>query len=164
MGFFHRPRSGRPSLALYLAEELRHLTDGFVVSLVRRCQLDSDSFTTTPGGAVYLSDEGRTDLIKAWEAHKEIELQHPIAGRGVARWALPSVHATLLAQHARRSTRLPAFRPRLSMDVLIAYDIATRTESERPGFGASPRFARSTASGCNSRCSSAGYRQSGWRG
>ena len=36
MGFFHRPRSGRPSLALDLAEELRALTDRFVVSLVRR--------------------------------------------------------------------------------------------------------------------------------
>ena len=32
MGFFHRPRSGRPSLALDLAEELRALTDRFVVS------------------------------------------------------------------------------------------------------------------------------------
>ena len=32
MGFFHRPRSGRPSLALDLTEELRALTDRFVVS------------------------------------------------------------------------------------------------------------------------------------
>ena len=109
MGFFHRPRSGRPSLALDLAEELRPLTDRFVVSLVRRCQLNSDSFTTTPGGAVYLSDEGRTDLIKAWEAHKEVELHHRIAGRRVGRWALPSVQATLLARHLRGD--LPAYPP-----------------------------------------------------
>ena len=35
MGFLHRPRAGRPSLALDLAEEFRALTDRFVVSLIR---------------------------------------------------------------------------------------------------------------------------------
>ena len=109
MGFFHRPRSGRPSLALDLAEELRPLTDRFVVSLVRRRQVNSDSFVQTPGGAVYLSDSGRTDLIKAWEAHKEVELEHRIVGRRVGRWALPSVQATLLARHLRGD--LPAYPP-----------------------------------------------------
>ena len=52
MGFFHRPRSGRPSLALDLAEELRPLTGRFVVSLIRRRQVGSDSFVEMPGGAV----------------------------------------------------------------------------------------------------------------
>ena len=74
MGFFHRPRSGRPSLALDLTEELRALTDRFVVSLVRRRQVGPDSFVEMPGGGVYLSDEGRTSLIKAWEDHKETEI------------------------------------------------------------------------------------------
>ena len=50
MGLFHRPRSGRPSLALDLAEELRPLTDRFVVSLVRRRQVCSDSFVQTLEG------------------------------------------------------------------------------------------------------------------
>ena len=109
IGFFHRPRSGRPSLALDLAEELRPLTDRFVVSLVRRRQVDSNSFVRTPGGAVYLSDEGRTDLIKAWEVHKEVEFHHRIADRRVERWALPSVQATLLARHLRGD--LPAYPP-----------------------------------------------------
>ena len=109
LGFFHRPRSGRPSLALDLAEELRPLTDRFVVSLVRRGQVNSNSFATMPGGAVYLSDDGRTDLLKAWEAHKEVELHHRIADRQVARWALPSVQATLLARHLRGD--LPAYPP-----------------------------------------------------
>lgn len=101
MGFFHRPRSGRPSLALDLAEELRALTDRFVVSLVRRRQLRHESFQRVPGGAVYLSDDGRASLIKAWEDHKEMEVQHRILGQRVGRWALPSVQATLLARHLR---------------------------------------------------------------
>ena len=101
MGFFHRPRSGRPSLALDLAEELRPVTDRFVVTLIRRRQLTSKDFTETPGGAVYLTDDGRARLIRTWERHKETEFSHPILGRRVGRWALPSVQATLLARHLR---------------------------------------------------------------
>ena len=101
MGFFHRPRAGRPSLALDLAEELRALTDRFVVSLVRRRQIGPADFDYTPGGGVYLSDDSRTALIKAWEDHKETEIPHQILGRPVGRWAIPSVQATLLARHLR---------------------------------------------------------------
>ena len=101
MGFFHRPRSGRPSLALDLAEELRAITDRFVVSLVRRRQVRPASFEHTPGGGVYLTDEARESLIQAWEDHKETEIPHRVLGRSVGRWALPSVQATLLARHLR---------------------------------------------------------------
>ena len=101
MGFFHRPRSGRPSLALDLAEELRALTDRFVVSLVRRRQIGPANFELTPGGGVYLTDEARTMLVRAWEDHKETAIPHRILGRSVGRWAIPSVQATLLARHLR---------------------------------------------------------------
>ncbi len=109
MGFFHRPRSGRPSLALDLAEELRPITDRFVVSLIRLRQIGPSGFTETPGGAVYLSDEGRAAVIRAWERHKETEFDHPVLGGRVARWALPSVQATLLARHLRGD--LPVYPP-----------------------------------------------------
>jgi len=109
MGCFHRPRAGRPSLALDLAEEFRALTDRFVVSLVRRRQIDPEDFDHTPGGAVYLSDDGRTKLLASWEKHKETELQHQLLGRPVERWALPSIQATLLARHLRGD--LPAYPP-----------------------------------------------------
>lgn len=109
MGCFHRPRAGRPSLALDLAEEFRALTDRFVVSLVRRRQIGPDDFDHTPGGAVYLSDGGRTRLLASWEQHKETEIYHQLLGRPVERWALPSVQATLLARHLRGD--LPAYPP-----------------------------------------------------
>ena len=109
MGFFHRPRAGRPSLALDLAEELRALADRFVVALVRRRQVAADSFVHMPGGGVYLSDDGRTRLIKEWEAHKEAEIHHRVLSRPIERWALPSVQATLLARHLRGD--LPAYPP-----------------------------------------------------
>lgn len=101
MGFFHRPRSGRPSLALDLAEELRPLTDRFVVSLMRRRQLNEKDFVRTPGGAVYLGDDGRSLLLRAWEKHKEKQVRHTVLQRNVGRWAIPSVQATLLARHLR---------------------------------------------------------------
>ncbi len=101
MGFLHRPRSGRPSLALDLAEELRALADRFVVGLVRRRQVGQDSFVRMPGGGVYLTDEGREGLIKNWERDKDRELHHSVLGRRVERWALPAVQATLLARHLR---------------------------------------------------------------
>lgn len=109
IGILHRPRSGRPSLALDLVEELRPLTDRFVVSLIRRRQVGRDSFVETPGGACYLSDEGRTYLLRAWEKHKEEELYHRVCGRKIGRWALPSVQATLLARFLRGD--LPAYPP-----------------------------------------------------
>ena len=109
MGFFHRPRSGRPSLALDLAEEFRALTDRFVVSLIRRRQITNEHFTHMPGGGVYLNDDGRTKLVKIWEEHKGTEIRHQLLGRLVGRWALPSVQATLLARHLRGD--LPSYPP-----------------------------------------------------
>lgn len=109
MGCFHRPRAGRPSLALDLAEEFRALTDRFVVTLVRRRQIGPEDFDHTPGGAVYLSDDGRARLLSSWESHKGTEIRHQLLGRPVERWALPSVQATLLARHLRGD--LPAYPP-----------------------------------------------------
>lgn len=109
MGFFHRPRAGRPSLALDLAEEFRAMTDRFVVALARRRQIDPQQFTETPGGGVYLTDDGRRRLLALWEEHKNKEVTHKLLGRPVGRWALPSVQATLLARHLRGD--LPAYPP-----------------------------------------------------
>ena len=58
---------------------------------------------------MYLSDDGRKELIKEGERHKESELQHMVLGRRVSRWALPSIQATLLARHLRGD--LPAYPP-----------------------------------------------------
>lgn len=58
---------------------------------------------------MYLSDDGRKQLIKDWERHKESGMQHSLLGRRVGRWALPSIQATLLARHLRGD--LPAYPP-----------------------------------------------------
>ena len=101
IGFLHRARSGRASLALDLVEEMRPVIDRFVVGVVRRKQLRPDDFIRTRGGACYLSDHGRDKLINLWEQHKDSEHTHHILGRKVGRWALPLIQATLLARHLR---------------------------------------------------------------
>jgi len=107
IGFLHQPRAGRPSLALDLAEELRAATDRFVVSRIRRGQVDRADFTRTPGGGCYLNDDGRERLIAAWEDHKNTEFHHALLGKAVGRWALPTIQATLLARYLRGD--LPAY-------------------------------------------------------
>lgn len=109
MGFFHRPRSGRPSLALDLIEEFRTLADRFVVALIRRQQISDHHFTRTSGGGVYLNDDGRTKLLKSWEKHKGTEIRHQLLGKRVGRWALPSIQSTLLARYLRGD--LPSYPP-----------------------------------------------------
>ena len=101
IGFLHRARSGRPSLALDLLEELRPTVDRLVVRTIRRHQLGPSDFDTTPGGAVYLSEVGRSQFLRIWEAAKDESVDHRFLGRDVERWALPNIQATLLARHLR---------------------------------------------------------------
>ena len=109
IGFLHTARSGRPSLALDLAEEMRPLIDRFIIGLIRRWQIDTTDFMNTPGKAVYLTDTGRKKLLGYWEEYKMVEYYHPVLKRNVGRWALPTVQATLLARYLRGD--LPMYPP-----------------------------------------------------
>ena len=115
VGFLHQAlRAGRPSLALDFAEELRALTDRFVVSSIRRGQITPEHFQETPGGAFYLTDEGRRCLISLWEDHKNTALHHGVLGRPIQRWAIPTAQATLMARWLRGD--LPGYPPLLLKD------------------------------------------------
>lgn len=109
IGFLHRPRSGRPGLALDLLEEFRPaFADRFAFGLLNRHQIRSEHFQVV-GGAHYLSDEGRTAVLSAYEDYRNEEVPHPVLGRQVGRWALPTVQATLMARFLRGD--LPAYPP-----------------------------------------------------
>lgn len=103
IGFLHRARPGRPSLALDLIEELRApQIDRLVVRLIRRCEISPESgFEYKPGGACYLSGGGRRQLLSKYEAYREEAVQHRLLDRPVPRWSLPQIQATLLARHLR---------------------------------------------------------------
>lgn len=115
VGFLHQAlRAGRPSLALDLTEELRALTDRFVVTSIRRGQITPEDFTETPGGACYLTDDGRRKLIGLWEDHKNTSFPHEVLGRPVYRWAIPTAQVTLMARWLRGD--LPGYPPFLLED------------------------------------------------
>ncbi|MDO5620644.1 MAG: type I-C CRISPR-associated endonuclease Cas1c [Paracoccus sp. (in: a-proteobacteria)] len=102
VGFLHRDRPGRPSLALDLIEELRApLADRLALSLVNRRQLRAGDFVTSDSGAVTLTDDGRRTVLTAWQERKREERQHRFLGEKLAFGLVPWVQAQLLSRHLR---------------------------------------------------------------
>ena len=78
VGFLHRDRPGRPSLALDLMEELRPvLADRLALSLINRRQLVARDFETSVSGAVTMRDDARKTVLVAYQERKKDELAHP---------------------------------------------------------------------------------------
>lgn len=99
LGFFHRPRYGRPSLALDLMEEFRPLVaDSVVLSLVNSREVGKRDFVQR-GGAVALTGEGRKKVLAAYERRMATEVKHPIFGYTVNYRRLLEVQARLLSRH-----------------------------------------------------------------
>lgn len=102
VGFLHRDRPGRPSLALDLAEEFRPLLgERLALSLINRRQLNDRDFQVFDNGAVQLRDDGRTAVLVAYQERKREQLQHTFLGEKVDIGLLPFVQAQLLARHLR---------------------------------------------------------------
>lgn len=80
VGFLHKPRFGRPSLALDLAEEFRPLVaDSTVLMAVNNGEV-RDSHFISRAGAVAMTKKGRAALIKAYERRVAVKLKHPLFG------------------------------------------------------------------------------------
>lgn len=102
VGFLHRDRPGRPSLALDLMEELRPvLADRLALSLVNRRQLREKDFEIREGGAVFLTEDGRRTVLTAWQERKKEERRHPFLEETAPLGLVPFLQAQLLARHLR---------------------------------------------------------------
>lgn len=102
VGFLHRERPGRPSLALDLMEEFRpFLADRTVLSLVNLRQVQGRGFKTSESGAVEMSDDTRKEVLLAWQKRKQEDIRHPFLEETVPVGLLPYVQAMLLARHLR---------------------------------------------------------------
>jgi CRISPR-associated protein Cas1 len=78
VGFFHRFRPGRPSLALDLMEEFRPvLADRLVLSLINLKQVDSRGFSRDECGGVKMDDGTRKVVIGSYQKRKQDEITHP---------------------------------------------------------------------------------------
>ena len=72
VGFLHRARPGRRSLALDLMEELRTVyADRFVLSCINQKIMTPKHFQKQENGAVLLTDEGRRAFLGGWQTRKQ---------------------------------------------------------------------------------------------
>ena len=102
VGFLHRDRPGRPSLALDLMEELRTiLADRVALSLINLQQITTKGFRTTESGGVIMDDTTRKVVLTQWQLRKAEEIVHPFLGERLPLGLIPYVQALLLARHLR---------------------------------------------------------------
>ena len=107
VGFLHRARPGRRSLAFDLMEELRSVyADRFVLSCINQKILTGKHFQKQENGAVLLTDEGRKTFLRSWQAKKQEQITHPFLKEKIAWGLVPYVQALLLARTLRGDLEL----------------------------------------------------------
>lgn len=102
VGFLHRDRPGRESLALDLMEEMRPcFADRFVLTIVNNRVIKEDDFEVRESGAVYLKDDARKVFLQQWQKKKQEVLTHPYLNEKISWGLVPYVQALLLARYLR---------------------------------------------------------------
>lgn len=102
VGFMHRDRPGRSSLALDLMEELRPcMADRFVLTVINNRILSEKDFVRQDSGAVFLNDTGRRQFLKFWQEKKKETITHPFLGEKMPWGLVPYMQALLLARYIR---------------------------------------------------------------
>ena len=102
VGFLHRLRPGRASLALDIMEELRpYLVDRMAISLINNNQVDVKDFVEKETGAVLLKDDSRKKVLDAWQSRKQQTVQHAYLQEKIEVGLIPYAQALLMARHIR---------------------------------------------------------------
>ena len=102
IGFMHRDRPGRLSLALDLMEEFRSIiADRFVLTLINNRVINEKSFNNQENGSVLLNDDGRKTFFEAWQKRKQDVIMHPFLQEKIPWGLVPFVQAQLLARYIR---------------------------------------------------------------
>lgn len=109
LGLFHRPRYGRPALALDLAEEFRPLlADSVVLTVLNNREVTASDFVVR-AGAVTLTPEGRRTVLRAWERRMATGARHPVFDYQVTYRRAVELQARILAAHL--TGELPVYEP-----------------------------------------------------
>jgi CRISPR-associated protein Cas1 len=102
VGFLHRDRPGRVSLAFDMMEELRSVyADRFVISLINKREVNAKGFTQKENGAVIMDDDTRKVILKAWQSKKQELITHPFLKEKLEWGLVPYAQAMLLARYIR---------------------------------------------------------------
>ncbi len=102
VGFLHRDRPGRPSLALDLMEEFRaFICDRLALSLINLGQVKPGGFRFSGSGAVLMDDVTRKAVLVAYQKRKQDVVEHPFMKEKMPIGLLFHVQAALLARRLR---------------------------------------------------------------
>lgn len=102
VGFMHRDRPGRLSLALDLMEEFRApVVDRLVLSLINRNEVIDSDFVQSASGAISMNEKTRKLLVGSYQKKKETVLKHPYVEKKMHLAILFHTQARLLARYIR---------------------------------------------------------------
>lgn len=102
VGFLHRLRPGRASLALDLMEEMRPLrADRFVLTLINNRVIQPKHFYFKENDTCLMTDEGRKTFLALWQERKQEVILHPFLKEKIPWGLLPHVQALLLSRSLR---------------------------------------------------------------
>ena len=109
LGVLHRPRFGRPALALDLAEEFRPLVaESVVINVINNGEIGESDFLVRAGG-VALTQDGRRSVLSAYERRLDTEVTHPTYGYRITYRRVFEVQARVLAAHLLGE--IPSYTP-----------------------------------------------------
>ncbi len=100
-GFLHRPRHGKPALALDLMEEFRPLiVDSAVLSTVNNGMVEENDFLCSSAGCA-MKDSARKAFLRAYEMRLDQMVTHPLFGYRCSWRTILRVQAKLLNKALR---------------------------------------------------------------
>lgn len=98
LGFYHRPRYGRPALALDMMEELRPIiADSVAITLFNNGELADKDFIKT-GMGVSMKRHVKRTVLAGYERRMQTEIVHPLFGYKVSYRRVLEVQARLLSR------------------------------------------------------------------
>lgn len=107
VGFLHRDRPGRMSLALDMMEELRPvMADKTVLRLINLKMVQKSDFVFRENGAVEMNDDARKKVITEYQNRKKIMIEHPFLGEKMEMGLVPFIQMRLLAAYLKGETEL----------------------------------------------------------
>lgn len=99
LGFYHRPKWGKPALALDMMEEFRPIiADSVVITVINNGEVTRDDFMVGPGGTA-LTEAGRRRFIAAYERRLGTLVRHSVFGYSVSYRRVFEVQARLLGRY-----------------------------------------------------------------
>ncbi len=99
VGFYHRPRFGRPALALDIMEEFRPiLADSAVITAINNRMLTESDFVCA-GSSVNLTPAGRRTFFQVYETRMNDLVRHPVFGYQVCYRRAIELQFRMLARH-----------------------------------------------------------------